>query len=163
MSDRLLSLAIEIRTQQNLSQAMVELSKVKPSPESPVTFSLSEAGEARSLKQNRLFFLWIKIRGTVTGHGDIHERQTCKLLYGVPILRRDDEDFERIWSETFEMLPYENQLALMDLLPVTRLMKVKQFAELLDVIDRESAAAGIVLPKPDDLYYAALLKDAEQR
>ena len=162
MANKLSSISMEIRSQSNLSAAMIELSKVVPDPDKPVVFSLAEGSQDRSTKQNRLAFMWYKIRGTFTGHGDIYERCLCKLLYGCPILS-EDQEFERFWIDSLQTLTYQQQLDSMEFVPVTRLMKVKQFAEYLETIDRESAANGIVLPRPEDLYWAALMKEAEQR
>jgi hypothetical protein len=85
-------------------------------------------------------------------------RAFCKLHYGVPILRAESETFRRSYDAILKPLNYEDKLqAVEDFeLPVTRLMTTKQFAYYLDTVDMESAKLGLVLPKPDDLYHAAL-------
>jgi hypothetical protein len=163
MANKLSSISMEIRTQGNLTDAMMELSKIEPSKDKPFKFSLAEGGSDRSSKQNRLSFMWYKIRGGLTGHGTEYERNLCKLMYGCPILAFDDQEFERFYHETLKPLPYQNQLDAMEFLPVTSLMTTKQFAAYLDEVDRQSASMGMVLPRPEDLYYAALMKEAEER
>ncbi len=149
---------------------MVWLSEAKPSKDDPITMTLATEDESRSLKQNRLSFMWYKIRGVLTGHGEIHERQLCKLRYGCPVMRRVDDDgyyvhpeFDGFCRLSIDRLPYEHQMAAMDFVPVTRLMNVKEFAEYLTTIDDESALQGMVLPRPEDLYWAALMKEADRR
>jgi len=113
---------------------------------------------SRSQKQNGLAFLWYKERGKYRGETIEQERAFCKLHYGVPILRAESETFRRSYDAILKPLAYEDKLqAVEDFdLPVTRLMTTKQFAYYLDTVDMESAKLGLVLPKPDDLYHAAL-------
>lgn len=153
--------SIQIRGTADLSRAMVALSNIEPSPEAPWTMTLTEGEESRSLKQNRLSFLWYRIRGGMTGHGAAYERNICKLMYGCPILREDNE-FERFWLTAIDVLPFELQLDAMEYIPVTSLFTMHQFAEYLTEIDQQSAANGIVLPHPEDLYWDALLKEADR-
>lgn len=144
----------------NQTQAMMYLSNLVPSKEDPYTITFSQEDESRSIKQNRLAFLWYRIIGSMTGHGKEHERQYCKLHFGCPILIEQDSDFADFYDRSVQPLPYENQLSSMDYVPVTRLMKVKQFAEYLDAVDRDAASRGITLPRPEDLYWDSLMREA---
>lgn len=150
-----------LRSTMDVAQVMTWMSSLHPTADAPITMTIAEHDEDRSLKQNRLSFMWYMIRGGATGHGKEYERSLCKLLYGVPILRRDDADFNSFWMRMVGTLPYETQLDAMEYIPVTSLMKVKQFAEYLTTIDNESAAIGIVLPRPEDLYWDALMQEAD--
>ena len=156
------TVTVVIRNQSDLANIMGHLSGIKPSFEDPYTVAVTKEDESRSLRQNKIFFLWMLIRSGMTGHGAAYERQTCKLLYGCEILR-EDKDFNKFFEEVIAPLTYEQQMDSMEWIPVTRLMSMHQFAELLETIDRESAAIGIVLPRPSDLYFDALMKDAEDR
>ena len=142
------------------AQAMLFLSNLEADRDHPYTVTFSQEDEARSVKQNRLAFLWYRIRGSMTGHGPEHERQYCKLHHGCPILIVEDDDFARFYEQAINRLTYEDRLAAMDYVPVTRLMKVKQFSEYLDAVDRNSAQQGITLPRPEDLYWDALMREA---
>lgn len=152
-----------IRDQEGLSKVMVFLSDLEPSERDPFTIRIAQEDESRSLKQNRLAFMWYQLRGSITGHGKIHERCLCKRHYGCPILQRDDADFAKFFHKAIVPLAYEQQLDAMEYVPVTSLMGVKQFAEYLNSVDQESVNQGIVLPHPEDLYWSALMLDAEQR
>jgi len=128
-----------------------------------ICFPADEAGHkaSRSQKQNGLAFRWYKERGKYRGETIEQERAFCKLHYGVPILRAESETFRRSYDAILKPLDYQDKLqAVEDFdLPVTRLMTTKQFGDYLDTIDRESAKLGLVLSKPDDLYYAAVGRD----
>lgn len=152
---------VVVRDAGSLATAMERLSMLVPTESSPYTVTVKQEDEARSLKQNRLSFLWYRLRGTMTGHGTDYEREICKLLYGVPILR-EDKDFNEFYHYALSPLEYDQQRKAMAYVPVTRLMKVGQFAEYLEAIDRESAAIGIVLPHPEDLYWDALMKEVDR-
>jgi hypothetical protein len=109
----------------------------------------------RTLDQNALWAsLYIRISETL-GDGSAMDIQSqkayCKLMIGVPILRRDDEQFEKGWNRYFASRSYEEQLFLMganplfgvDGFPVTRLLDTKQGAEYTDSIDRHFAHQGV--------------------
>ena len=93
---------------------------------------------------------------------DHRDGEDCKLRFGVPIVR-EDEDFNRRYTLTMSHLTYTQQLDAMAIIPVTSLMKVRPFAEYLTTVDMESAGIGIVLPRPEDLYWDALMLEAEKR
>lgn len=147
-----------LQSEFDLAVAMLELGKLKPTKDAPVKLKWSFDSESRSLKQNRLAFAWYKFRGEATGHGKEYERAVCKLLYGIPILR-EDEKFNAFYTVAVDRLNYEQKMAAMEYVPVTSLMKVRQFAEYLTTVDNETASIGIVLPRPEDLYYDALMLD----
>lgn len=150
---------VTIRNEDDWSSAIDYVSKICPSRENPYTITVTQGDVARSLKQNRLSFLWYKMRGNATGHGMIHERCHCKLHYGCPILVIEDDKFARFYTTAILPLPYEDQIDAMEYVPVTRLMSMRQFAEYLRTVDEQSASKGIVLPRPEDLYWDALMED----
>ena len=123
----------------------------------PYTITISQGDESRSNKQNRLSFLWYQCLGGLTANGMVHQRRYCKLHYGVPIMRQD-ADFQALYDATIKPMTYEKKIQVMELLPVTSMMTVHQFAEYLTTIDQESAALGFVLPHPEDLYSDALMQ-----
>jgi len=135
------------------------ISKLVPTKEKPYTVKVSIDDESRSNKQNRLSFMWYRVLGDATGHGEDYERRNCKLVYGVPILL-DDADFNEFYATALMPLSHELQLIAMEFVPVTSLMSTKQFAHYLDLIDMNSANNGIILPQPEDLYWEALMKAA---
>ena len=136
---------------------MQVISKLELSADQPYAVTIKIADESRSDKQNRLAFSWYQIMGAMTGHGKEHERAYCKLTYGIPILRRDDAEFNQFYNQALMHLTYEQQLKAMEYLSVTSLMGVRQFAEYLTTVDNEAGLRGIRLPHPEDSYYEALM------
>ena len=135
---------------------------LRPTEKKPWVVTISHDDESRSLKQNRLSFMWYKYLGKETGNGLEYERAYCKLTHGVPLLR-EDKDFNEFYCTALAPLDYDRRLDAMEFVPVTSLMKVKQFAEYLSMIEKVSAARGIVLPTPEDLYWNALMREGERR
>ena len=148
-----------IHSERDIGLVTESLKMMKPTESKPLLVEIGADHESRSLKQNRLAFLWYAYLGKETGNGRHLERAMCKWHYGTAIMR-EDKDFEAFFDAALAPLTYEQQIDAMEFVPVTSLMKVHQFAEYLNEIDQQSAAKGIVLPQPADLYWAALMKEA---
>lgn len=86
----------------------------------------------------------------------------CKLMLGVPILRRDSEQFEKGWRRYFAGRSYEEQIFLMgnnplfgiDGFPVTRLFDTRQGAEYTESITRHYA--------PQNVFFGDLLDGSKK-
>ncbi len=76
------------------------------------------------------------------------------------MLRAVDSEFNDFCMLTIDDLPYDQKMKSMEFVPVTSLMSVKMFAEYLNDVDIESADNGYVLPRKEDLYWDALMKEA---
>ena len=109
-------------------------------------------GRDRSAEQNRLWREMYKRVSQTMGQGtDDDVWAYCKLMLGVPILRRDDERFAAGWERYFADRSYSEQLFLMganplfgpDGFPVTRLFGTKQGREYTDAIADHYAAQGV--------------------
>ena len=75
----------------------------------------------------------------------------CKLHYGVPILR-EDEDFREAYDEVLKPLTYEQKLKAMAApldFPVTRMMTIHQLARYMDEIYRHFTGLGVRLTVQD--------------
>lgn len=113
-------------------------------------------GRDRSLDQNKLWRAMYKRISEATGNTIEQANAECKLMIGVPILRRDDERFARGWERYFANENYETQLFLMganplfgpDGFPVTRLFGTKQGCEYTDAIADIYSQQGVFF---DDL------------
>jgi hypothetical protein len=124
----------------------------------PYTISISKGGK-RSAAQNRLAHQWHKEAAEqLQDRSPDDVRAYCKLTFGVPILRTENEGFRAKYDEHVKGLPYETKLALMvepfDF-PVTRLMTVKQQTSYLDSVHKHFAEQGVILTDPDALRNAA--------
>lgn len=110
--------------------------------------------KARSLAQNRLQRLWIK---ELSKQGDMtaeEYRAFCKLHFGIPILRNENEKFCKAYDEKVKWRSYQDKLMFMAEpfdFPVTRLMTVKQFKQYLDKIYIHFSSLGFVLTDPENL------------
>lgn len=106
----------------------------------------------RSLDQNAMTWsLYTQIAEQKQDESINEIQHHCKLHYGVPILRRDNVKFQAMYDKAFrDVLEYEEKLAAMEFLPVTRLMNKTQCSEYLDTIIREYSKQGYFLTHPSE-------------
>lgn len=109
----------------------------------------------RTLDQNSLWAsLYTRIAETLDSGTaqDISARKAyCKLMLGLPILRRDSERFDAGWNQVFRDKSYEFQIFIMgpnplfgsDGFPVTRQFDTKQGAEYTDAVVDHFAQQGV--------------------
>ena len=121
----------------------------------PITVTWTQ-GAPRSTAQNRLAQRWFTDIATQLGdqtHEDV--RAECKLHFGVPILRAENEAFRLSYDRVIKALPYEEKLAAIKAfdLPVTRLMNVKQMTAFMDEMQRHWSGQGVRLTDPESLKY----------
>lgn len=124
----------------------------------PLTVNVTAAGK-RTSRQNRLNRQWmLDIAAQLDGWEAEYARGYCKLHFGVPILRNDDEVFCAEYDEVVRPLPYEHKIKLM-MVPfdfgVTRLMNTKQQTAYLDSVHRAFSEMGVALTDPGDLLHQA--------
>lgn len=108
--------------------------------------------EKRSLDQNDMIHaLYQQIASQKQDETFREIRAHCKLHHGVPILRRDSEQFrvkyDRLVKPRFE---YQEKLDLMDWFPVTSLMSKTQGTEYIDTLIREFSKQGVSLIHPSE-------------
>jgi len=121
----------------------------------PITVTWTQ-GVPRSTAQNRLAQRWFTDIATQLGdqtHEDV--RAECKLRFGVPILRAENEAFRISYDRVIKALPYEQKLDAIKAfdMPVTRLMTVKQMTAFMDEMQRHWTAQGVRLTDPEALKY----------
>ncbi len=110
----------------------------------------------RSLAQNSLYYKWLTQRAVALHTSMMDQRCYCKLHFGVPILRRDNEEFQQTYDSVIKPLPYEKKLQAMKLIDISSIMGVKQMTEYLQEIEAECTEQGIRLVHPEDAYYEAM-------
>lgn len=117
----------------------------------PFTVTVTK-GKPRSVESNRLQRLWLKEAAEqLEGHDAEDIRGYCKLAFGVPILRRDDEAYDHEWKTLMAPKSHQEQLALMRMpfdLAVTRKFTRKQHTEFLDRMSQFLIERGVVLTEP---------------
>ena len=117
----------------------------------PFTLSIVE-GAPRSNEQNRLQRQWLneaEEQGDMTAE---EYRGFCKLHFGVPIMRRDSEDFREKYDRIIKPHTYEDKLTMMMVpldFPVTRAMSTKQKTEYLDAMYNHFRGLGFQLTEPE--------------
>lgn len=117
----------------------------------PLTVSFTR-GEKRSNPQNKTIHMWYgEIASQLGDTTSIEVRAECKLIFGVPILRRDDDVFRADYDRDFRPFQYETKLRLFRLLDpaITSLMKVPQLREYMDEMQRHYAQIGVRLTDPE--------------
>lgn len=120
----------------------------------PITVT-AEDGRKRSVEQNKLQRMWLNEAAEQLGEYRAEEyRAYCKLHFGVPILRGEDEDFREKYDAMFKgRFDYEEKLKLMMVpwdFPVTRLMKMGQKKRYLDDVYQHFRGLGVELTEPRD-------------
>jgi len=138
-----------IRTENDKYNLYDLMNDMKP----PLTVTIKE-GIDRSLEQNRLQQKWhTEAAQQLKDESAEDKRAYCKLVYGVPIRRENDEVFKDIYDKTIRSLEYEQKLEIMKVpidLPVTRDMKVKEMKEYLDKIYQFYTGLGVKLTEPQE-------------
>lgn len=127
----------------------------------PITVTWTQ-GAPRSKDQNRLAQRWFTDVATQLGdqtHQDV--RAECKLRFGVPILRAENEAFRISYDRVLKRLSYEEKLAAVKAfdLPVTRLMSVKQMSAFMDEMQRHWSGQGVRLTDPEAMKYEQEFED----
>lgn len=117
----------------------------------PFTITVSK-DKRRSQAMNRTIHKWF---GEIAKHyGDRSEadvKADCNLTYGVPIKRRDDEEWAAAFGYIFDALNKPSKVKALRVLdiPVTRDMTVKQLSEYMDQMSRDYREAGVFLTDPE--------------
>lgn len=128
---------------------------IKARGQYPSTVTVTK-GEPRRARQNRLAQRWFTDVAVQLGdrtHEDV--RAYCKLHFGVPILRAENDAFRLSYDKVMKHLDYEAKLEAIKAfdLPVTRLMTVKQMTAFMNAVSQHWTPQGVRLTHPDDLKY----------
>lgn len=117
----------------------------------PITLNVKK-GKDRTLQQNRLQRKWL-LEAEAQGDQTAEEyRGYCKLHFGVPILRNENEEFRIAYDRVIRPLDYELKLLAMMVpldFPVTRLMTTKQNTKYLDTVYKHFTSLGMRLTEPE--------------
>lgn len=103
----------------------------------------------RSLNQNSLAHAWYaQISRELGEETEFRIKCECKLRYGVPILRADDEEFREKYDRIIRPLAYEQKVDLMALMPITSLMNTDQQSRYLECM-KEGYRGRVQLEFPE--------------
>ena len=126
-----------IKEKRNIIETMV-VSHFSEFPEDDnAIIEIKQNLDSRSTKQNRLYWQWIKVM-TETGYtkDEMHS-----------ILRDKFLGYEEVTTKT----------NVIRVLRSTTDLKVGEFKDYLEQIDIFASEYGIVLPRPEDLYFESML------
>lgn len=108
-----------------------------------------KTGKDRSLDQNAILHAWItQIANELREQTAAQIKAECKLVYGVPILRAEDEEFRQFYDKSIKLMTYEDKLLAMSFCPVTSLMTVKQLSQFLTGMQETYRKRGVELEFP---------------
>jgi hypothetical protein len=100
-------------------------------------------GKARSLDQNGISHVWYEqVARELREDTPLMVKCFCKLHYGVPIMRAEDEEFRTLYDSVIKPLSYEKKLEAMKVWPVTSLMNKDQLSQYLTAM--QAGYAGMV-------------------
>ena len=117
----------------------------------PATVTINK-GLPRSNEQNKLQRKWLKEAEEQGDQTAEEYRAYCKLHFGVPILRAENDEFREKYDRIIRPLPYVQKLEIMALpfdFPCSRLMTTRQHSQYLDAMYRHFSGLGILLTEPD--------------
>ncbi|HLP99188.1 MAG TPA: hypothetical protein VK149_12170 [Sideroxyarcus sp.] len=110
-----------------------------------------KVGKARSLDQNAISHAWYEqLARELREENALGWKSFCKLHFGVPILRAEDEEFRTAYDSSVKHLTYEQKLQAMHFVPVTSLMTKPQLSQYLEAMQQHFAARGVRLEFPKD-------------
>lgn len=113
-------------------------------------------GKGRSIKQNAVMHGWFgQVARKLREDNARGVKRFCKLHFGVPILRAEDDDFRAAYDRVIKPLPYADKLVAMDILPVTSVMTTIQLDACMTDIQDHYAKQGVVLVYPKEREQAA--------
>ena len=94
-----------------------------------------KTGKSRSLDQNAISHAWYEqLAAEIKDEDALGWKCFCKLNFGVPILRAEDEEFRTFYDASIKKLNYEQKLIAMKYLPVTSLMTKEQLSKYLEAM-----------------------------
>lgn len=115
-----------------------------------LTVTLKE-GKGRSLDQNAISHAWYEqVAAELREDSAIGVKRFCKLHFGVPILRAEDDEFRAAYDGAIRSsLSYEQKLVAMDVMPVTSRMNVRQLSAYLEAMQAHYQRHGVLLEFPE--------------
>ncbi len=126
------------KEKRNIIESMVVLHFNEHPDSDKAIIEIKEDKDSRSVKQNRLYWEWISVIGNELGYTKDETHM---------ILRDKFLGYNEVTTALGE--------TIRELKSTTKL-KVGEFKEYLEQIDMFVAEWGIILPRPEDLYYESM-------
>lgn len=111
----------------------------------------AKVGKVRSIDQNSIGHAWYaQVERELREDDSLGVKCFCKLNFGVPILRAEDEEFRAFYDRSIKGLTYEQKIEAMKYLPVTSLMTKAQKSKYLETMQKHYAKRGVRLEFPEE-------------
>lgn len=109
----------------------------------------TKTGQDRSLNQNAITHAWYEQLARELREDDaLGWKCFCKLHFGVPILRAEDDEFREAYDTVIKSLSYEKKLLAMKMLPVTSEMTKAQISKYAEAMQAHFLGLGVRLEFP---------------
>lgn len=106
--------------------------------------------KVRTLDQNSISHAWYQQLAKELPEDDaLGWKSFCKLHFGVPILRTDDDEFRAAYDAVIKPMPYEQKLMAMRIMPVTSIMNRAQLSKYLVDMQANFISRGVQLLFPE--------------
>lgn len=107
-------------------------------------------GKGRSIEQNAVMHGWFgQVARELRDEDARGVKRFCKLHFGVPILRAEDDEFREAYDGVVKPLAYEQKLVAMDILPVTSRMTTLQLEKCMTDIQDHYRKHHVTLVYPE--------------
>jgi hypothetical protein len=128
----------------NFAQLGESIAKLDPSKR--WVFKVTAYEKNRTLEQNDQAHVWYEqLAIELPEDNALGWKCYCKLHFGVPILRAEDEEFRKVYDQSIKSMSYEHKLQVMKILPVTSIMKTKQYNQYFEAMQDEFLKRGVKL------------------
>ena len=125
------------KPKQHILESMIQ-AHFKEYPDSDkAIIEIKDDKESRSIKQNRLYWEWVSVIGGELGY-------------------TKDETHAILRDKFLGYTETTTKLSVIKELRSTTKLKVKEFKDYLEQIDILMSEYGIILPRPEDLYYESM-------
>jgi hypothetical protein len=125
------------KPKQHILESMIQ-AHFKEYPDSDkAIIEIKDDKDSRSIKQNRLYWEWVSVIGGELGY-------------------TKDETHAILRDKFLGYTETTTKLSVIKELRSTTKLKVKEFKDYLEQIDILMSEYGIILPRPEDLYYESM-------
>lgn len=125
------------KPKQQILESMIQ-AHFKEFPDSEkAIIEITEDKDSRSVKQNRLYWEWVSVIGNELGY-------------------TKDETHAILRDKFLGYTETTTKFNVIKELRSTTKLKVKEFKDYLEQIDMFISEYGIILPRPEDLYYESM-------
>lgn len=147
------SFSVVVRTPADAKRAQQIISNSQVDPLKPLEVVIRPYQRTRSQEQNKLLWKWYGIIEEETGQDVESLHMEMKRRYLVPILQRDDPKFAELVDSVIELRKNghhdsaDRMRSIILQMQTTSSLKVKQFTEYLEQIEKFALGFGIILSR----------------